>query len=91
MRKSSFKILTGLTLVTLLLGACAAPTPQVIVQTQVVKETQVVTVRETQIVQATAEPMADRIQVYWYIGLGAGSQPAQIPLEKAFVDKFNAS
>ena len=27
----------------------------------------------------------------WYIGLGAGSQPAQIPLEKAFAEKFNKS
>lgn len=81
-----------LVVIGLVLAACApatTPTPQVV--TQVVKETEVVTVRETQIVQATAEPQADRVQIYWYIGLGAGSQPAQIPLEKEFVDKFNAS
>jgi multiple sugar transport system substrate-binding protein len=40
---------------------------------------------------ATAEPQADRVQVYWYIGLGAGAQPAQIPLEKEFAEKYNAS
>jgi multiple sugar transport system substrate-binding protein len=45
----------------------------------------------TQVVQETAAPIADRVQIYWYIGLGAGSQPAQIPLEKEFVDKYNAS
>jgi multiple sugar transport system substrate-binding protein len=91
MRKSIFKVMAGLTGLALALGACATPTPEVVVQTQVVKETQVVTVKETQIVQNTAEPQADRVQIYWYIGLGAGSQPAQIPLEKAFVEKYNAS
>lgn len=38
-----------------------------------------------------AAPMEGRTQIYWYIGLGAGSQPEQIPVEKAFCDKFNAS
>jgi ABC-type glycerol-3-phosphate transport system substrate-binding protein len=58
------------------------PTPVVIVQVQT---------SVPQVVVATAAPVADRVQVYWYIGLGAGSQPAQIPLEKAFADKYNAS
>jgi multiple sugar transport system substrate-binding protein len=95
MRTSLFKLFAGLALIALLAGACATPTPEVVVQTQVVKETQVVVetqvVTETQIVQATAEPMTDRVQIYWYIGLGAGAQPAQIPLEKEFVEKYNAS
>lgn len=34
---------------------------------------------------------ADRVQIYWYIGLGAGAQAQQIPLEREWVDKFNAS
>jgi multiple sugar transport system substrate-binding protein len=38
-----------------------------------------------------AAPMEGRVPVYWYIGLGAGAQPAQIPQEKAFVDKYNNS
>jgi multiple sugar transport system substrate-binding protein len=43
-------------------------------------------------VMATTEPVQeDRVQVYWYIGLGAGAQAPQIPLEKAWVDKFNQS
>ncbi len=33
----------------------------------------------------------DRVQVYWYIGLGTGSQAPQIPQEKEFVKKFNDS
>ena len=82
-----------------MLAACA---PQTIVQTQIVTQpaevvevtkevpvTQEVTI--TQIVSPTDEPQTDRVQIYWYIGLGAGSQPAQIQPEKAFVDKFNKS
>jgi multiple sugar transport system substrate-binding protein len=39
----------------------------------------------------TDVPQADKVQIYWYIGLGAGAQPQQIPLEKAWVEKYNAS
>jgi multiple sugar transport system substrate-binding protein len=39
----------------------------------------------------TDKPQADRVQVYWYIGLGAGAKPEQIPPEKAFVEKYNKS
>ncbi len=68
----------------------ATPTAQVIVQTVPVEVTKVV--KETVVqVQPTATPAKERVQVYWYIGLGAGSQPGQIPLEKEFVEKFNKS
>ncbi|MEP7359297.1 MAG: extracellular solute-binding protein, partial [Anaerolineales bacterium] len=77
----------------LILTACA---PQTIVQTQIVTQPAQVVVETkevpvTQIVSPTDAPQTDRVQIYWYIGLGAGSQPAQIEPEKAFVDKFNKS
>jgi len=97
MRKTIFSIFAALMIVSML-AACApaaVPTAQVIIQTQVVKETSVVVqtqqVMATQLVQITNTPAPDRVQVTWYIGLGAGSQPDQIPLEKAFVDKYNKS
>jgi len=77
-----------------LLAACApAAAPAPVVQTVVVtKEVEkVVTQEVVKTVEVQATPMPDRIPVYWYIGLGAGAQPAQIPLEKAFVEKFNKS
>lgn len=103
MRKSILFVLSVLVLASMILSACATPTAQVIKETVVVKEevqvtkevavevTKEVQVVQTQIVQATAEPMKDRIQVTWYIGLGAGAQPAQIEQEKVFVEKYNAS
>lgn len=40
---------------------------------------------------APAEVMEGRIPVRWYVGLGTGTDPAQIPTEQAVVDKFNES
>lgn len=94
MRKTLVSLFT-LLLILAFLASCAPAQPQVIEKTVVVKEeVKVVETKEvvvTQIVEATPEPIKDRVQIYWYIGLGAGSQPAQIPLEKAFVEKYNAS
>lgn len=91
MRKTILSLMSVLVLTSLVLAACGGggspATEAPVVQTvEVTKEVVV-----TQEVIVTAEPMPDRVQIYWYIGLGAGSQPAQIPLEKEFVDKFNAS
>lgn len=93
MDKKSFAIVSLALIIAIALAACgpaAAPTPEKVI----VKET--VPVEVTKVVQQTvlaptATPAKDRVQVYWYIGLGAGSQPDQIPPEKAFVDKFNKS
>lgn len=96
MRKSTlYTIFSAMMLFSIILAACtpaAAPTtaPAAVEPTPVVVEvTKEVVV--TQQVQITATPAPDKVQIYWYIGLGAGAQPAQIPLEKAFADKFNAS
>lgn len=43
----------------MLLAACAPAAPQVVVQTQVVKETEIVTVKETQVVEVTSAPPAE--------------------------------
>lgn len=49
----------------------------------------------TEAVAPTAQPAAPvdvaKVQIYWYIGLGTGSQAAQIPQEKAWVDNYNAT
>jgi len=67
-RTKLFAVVSALAAAALLLGACAAPAPQVVVQTQLVPQvqtqivpeiqTQVVTVKETQVVVATAAPAA---------------------------------
>jgi multiple sugar transport system substrate-binding protein len=94
MRKSFVRAVGLLAVLGLLIAACGpAATPQVIIQTAPPVEVEVTReVVQTQIIaQPTAEPEADKIQVYWYIGLGTGAQAAQIPAEKEFVDKYNAT
>lgn len=40
---------------------------------------------------APAEVMEGRIPVRWYVGLGSGTDPQQIAVQQAVVDKYNAS
>ncbi len=65
LRSKLFTLFSAVALLSLLLSACATPTPEVVIQTQpaqvvketqVVVQTQVVTVKETQVVVATAAP-----------------------------------
>ena len=35
--------------------------------------------------------MSGRTQVRWYVGLGTGTDPAQVPTEQEVVKKFNES
>jgi multiple sugar transport system substrate-binding protein len=91
MRKTIFGIVSVLVLASVMLAACTPPAPQTVVVTSppevVTAPPQVV----TQVVVETAVPQAGKVQVYWYIGLGTGAQPAQIPEEKKWVEKYNAS
>jgi multiple sugar transport system substrate-binding protein len=95
MKRTSIIILALLVSLSMLLAACqpvaetaapVEPAAPVVEPTKVVVEP-----TAAPVVQPTAVPQKDRVQIYWYIGLGAGAQAAQIPLEKEFVDKFNAS
>jgi multiple sugar transport system substrate-binding protein len=70
-----------------LLAAACAPVPSTVVITRVVEVTKEVSMK----VQITSTPAPNKVQVYWYIGLGTGTQPNQIPLEKAWVDTYNDS
>jgi multiple sugar transport system substrate-binding protein len=98
MKRNVVLALELLVVLSIVLAACApaATTPAApVVVTQIVKETvapQVVT-KEVQVPVTVAAPVAtaapDKVQIYWYIGLGTGAQPAQIPLEKAWVEKYN--
>ncbi|MFZ2420479.1 MAG: extracellular solute-binding protein [Anaerolineae bacterium] len=94
--KTRWFVVVALVIVTgLLLSACsqAAPQVQIVKETVIVEATKIVekVVEATTIVEITSTPAPDRVQITWYIGLGAGAQPAQIPLEKDFVEKFNKS
>ncbi|HEY6072644.1 MAG TPA: extracellular solute-binding protein [Anaerolineales bacterium] len=80
-------VLSVLVALSVLLAACGAPaTPAPATQAPA---TQAPAAQPTAV--PTDAPLADRVQIYWYIGLGAGAKAEAIPLEKAFVDKYNKS
>jgi len=89
--KKSLYVLSLLIIASMILAACGpAATPETIVVT---KEVEVI--KE---VQLTAEPTgpgnvtADgKVLIRWSVGLGTGSDPAQIPIENEVVADFNAS
>ena len=128
MRKTLFHILSFAMVASVLLAACATPTPQVVIQTaapviqtQVVVQTaapvvevqtQVVEKQVTQVVEkqvevtaapqptvampptATPFPLAKvesgKIPIYWYIGLGTGTNAEQMPIQQEVVADFNS-
>lgn len=80
--KTVYRLFTLLCLSALTLAACAPSTPQVIVQTQVVKETEVVTVKETQVVEVQGEKTEVRLS-------GWASSPSETALLESLLYKFS--
>lgn len=86
MKKQLLALLSLLMVATFILAACGggAVTPAATADDGA--ETQ-----DDGVMSDAVDVQTDRVQIYWYIGLGAGAQAQQIPLEKEWVDKFNAS
>jgi multiple sugar transport system substrate-binding protein len=86
--KRLYRLLAALSIAGFVLAACAAPTPQVVVQTQVVRETSVVTVKETSVVtvKETQVVPAERVEVRLS---GWASSPAETALLESLLYKFS--
>ena len=89
MRKTLYILAALVMIVAMLLGACG-PTPAPVTEEPPVDVPTEAPAGEPTAV-ATEAPVEGKTQIYWYIGLGTGAQPAQIPLEKEFVEKYNAT
>jgi len=89
--KKILYVLSALIVASMIITACgggATPTPVTIVETQIVKETQVV---EVPAVDNSGMTSDGKILVRWSVGAGTGADPAQIPIENEVVADFNAS
>ena len=96
--------LAGLAVATsMVLGACAQPTPITITK-EVIKEVPKEVIKEVikevpgkevvvtkEVVKEVKVAAGPRTQVRWYVGLGTGADKGQIPTERKFVEKYNAS
>lgn len=94
MRKNLFVILSVLIAMSILLAACATPTPQTVYVTQEVEKQVIVTQEVEKIVtQEVVKEVAaaGRTEIRWFVGLGTGTDAGQQAIQREVVDEFNAS
>lgn len=80
MKKHLFTLLALLVVSSLVLAACGGGTTP-----------EPATGGETGAEEATSAPMAEPVQVRWFVGLGTGQQPEQLDAQEAVVQAFNDS
>lgn len=85
--KKLLSILSLLIVVTMILAAC---TPAA-TQAPPVDEPPATDVAPATDVPATDAPSGDKVQIRWFVGLGTGTDPAQLPAQEKAVADFNAS
>ncbi len=80
--KKLLYVLTALVILSMVLAACGpkATEPPVATDAPVVTEP-----------PATEPPAAEKVQIRWFVGLGTGTDPAQIEVENALVEEFNST
>jgi multiple sugar transport system substrate-binding protein len=101
MRRTLFVLLSLLVITSMVLAACgggaapaaepAAPAEEAAPAEAAPAEAAPTEAPAEEAAPAEAAPAGDRVQVRWFVGLGTGTNEAQIPVEQAVVDKFNAS
>lgn len=85
---SKWRLMAILAVMALVAGACGGSgTATTEAATTTAAETTTTTAAPTE----TTAAAGDRVQIRWYVGLGAGAQPEQIEAEEAVVAAFNAS
>jgi multiple sugar transport system substrate-binding protein len=85
--KKLLSVLSLLIVVTMILAAC---TPAA-TEAPPVDEPPATDVAPATDVPATDAPAGDKVQIRWFVGLGTGTDPAQLPAQEKAVADFNAS
>jgi multiple sugar transport system substrate-binding protein len=91
MKKSLFVLMALLMVFALVLTACGGSATEAPAEEMPAEEAPV---EEAPVEEAPAEeaPVAmEKVQIRWFVGLGTGTDPAQVVEQQAVVDAFNAS
>ncbi len=89
--KKLLSVLSLLIIATMVLTACGAPAPTEPAATEPAATEPAAT--EPEATEPATEPAAsgDKIQLRWFVGLGTGTDPAQLPAQEKAVADFNAA
>ncbi|RLD09192.1 MAG: sugar ABC transporter substrate-binding protein [Chloroflexota bacterium] len=90
MKKTLLFVIALLVIASMLLTACKPATTEEVAPSE--EEAEVVEeVEEAEEVVEEAEEVeeTEKVQIRWFVGLGTGAQPEQVPLEEAVVARFN--
>jgi len=92
MKQSKYFIFTLMLIVSLILAACAPTTTPTPADEEPAEE-EPVAEEPAEEEPAEEEPAAEgeRVDVRWFVGLGAGTDEATVDAQQAIVDEFNAS
>ncbi|RPJ26190.1 MAG: extracellular solute-binding protein [Chloroflexi bacterium] len=83
--KKLLSVLSLLIVATMILAACGAPAPTE------APDVPATDAPEPTDAPATDAPAGDKVQIRWFVGLGTGTDPAQLPSQEKAVADFNAS
>lgn len=89
--KKLLYVLSLLLIASMVLTACGGGQPAA-TEAPVEEATEAVTeAPEATEAPATEAPSGDKVQIRWFVGLGTGTDPAQLPAQEKAVADFNAS
>ena len=87
--KKILSVLSLLIIATMVLSACGGPAATEAPQATEAPATEAPQATEAPATEAPAS--GDKVQIRWFVGLGTGTDPAQLPAQEKAVADFNAS
>lgn len=89
--KKILYVLSLLLIASMVLTACGGGQPAATEEAPAATEAPATEAPQATEAAATEAPSGDKVQIRWFVGLGTGTDPAQLPAQEKAVEDFNAS